>query len=144
MRYLAVDYGAARTGLALCDAEETIAFPLEVLAGPKGLVERIADVVRREEIEAVVVGMPLNMDGSEGGQADKVKAFAACLGGHLSVPVYFQDERLSSFGAAEKLGQTGLSRAKRKKRLDALAAAEILQAFLDGKKRGPAPPEGAV
>jgi putative Holliday junction resolvase len=131
MRYLAIDYGSARTGLAVCDADERIASPLAVLAGSKDLIGRIAGIVAEEEIGGLVVGLPLNMDGSEGPQARKTRAFVEDLRRHIGVPVHFQDERLSSFGAAEKLGEMGLSQGKQRARLDALAAADILQAFLD-------------
>jgi len=135
MRYLAIDYGAKRTGLAICDAGETIASPYSVLHGQKSLVQRIDRVVVSENIEAIVLGLPLNMDDSEGPQARKVRAFAKELQSHIPVPVYFQDERLSSFGAEQKLEEIGLSKGKKLERLDALAAAEILQAFLEQKAR---------
>ena len=133
MRYLAIDYGTKRTGLAVCDAGETIASPLAVVQGHKDLIERIKRIVASEDIGAVVLGLPLNMDGSEGPQAKLVLAFAKELGRHISIPIHLQDERLSSFEAEEKLLDIGLSRGKRRERLDALAAADILQTFLDQK-----------
>ncbi len=81
-----------------------------------------------------MLGLPLNMDDSTGPQAELVFKFAEQLKAHLDIPIHFQDERLSSFSAEEKLRQTGFTRKKKKKRLDAIAAAEILQAFLDSKK----------
>ena len=136
MRYLAVDYGAKRTGLAVCDAGERVVSPLAVIQGQKDLIEKIRQVVAAENIEAVVLGLPLNMDGSEGRQAQRVRTFAGQLQRQIGIPVHFQDERLSSFGAEEKLQEIGLSRGKRQERLDALAAAEILQTFLEGQKSG--------
>ena len=133
---MAVDYGAARTGLAVCDADETIASPLDVLRGPKDLLEKVVRRIETEGIEAIVIGLPLNMDGSEGPQAKQVRTFAGQLKTRVHLPIYFQDERLSSFGAEKKLQTTGLTKAKRRDRLDAVAAAEILQAFLDNKKPG--------
>ena len=135
MRYLAIDLGAKRTGLAVCDAGETIASPYAVLQGRKDLIQRIGRVVASENIEAIVLGLPLNMDDTEGPQAKKVRAFARELQAHVPVPVYFQDERLSSFGAEEKWEEIGLRKGKKLERLDALAAAEILQAFLERKAR---------
>jgi len=135
MRYLAIDYGTKRTGLAVCDAEETITSPYSVLQGQKDLVGRIARIVASENIAAVVLGLPLNMDGSEGPQAKRVRTFARQLESEIHIPIHLQDERLSSFGAEEKLGEIGLSKGKQKERLDALAAAEILQAFLERKAR---------
>jgi putative Holliday junction resolvase len=145
MRYLAIDYGTKRTGLAVCDLDETIASPLAIIEGQKELIKKIADIVEAENIGAIVLGLPLNMDDSEGAQARLVLRFAEQLKGYLDIPVHFQDERLSSFGAEEKMAFaefTGSSRRrtdrrqeskKRKKHLDAVAAAEILQAFLERK-----------
>jgi putative Holliday junction resolvase len=133
MRYLAIDYGAKRTGLAVCDAAQTIASPYGVLHGQKGLAKRIGQVIASENIGAIVLGLPLNMDDSEGPQAQRVRRFAKELQAQVHVPIHFQDERLSSFGAELKLEETGLSKGKKRERLDALAAAEILQAFLDRK-----------
>ncbi len=118
----------------MCDAGERVVSPLGVLHGHKSLIERIRQVVTEENIEAVVVGLPLNMDGSEGPQAKQVLAFAEQLKRHIGIPIHLQDERLSSFGAEQKLQEIGLSRAKKQERLDALAAAEILQSFLERQK----------
>ena len=136
MRYLAIDHGTKRTGLAICDAAETISSPLAVLHGQNGLLKKIADVVEAENIEAVVVGLPLNMTGSESSQTKLVRKFAEQLKNRLSVPVHFQDERLSSFSAGEKLAPAEFTRGKMKKRIDAVAAAEILEAFIEQKKAG--------
>jgi putative Holliday junction resolvase len=136
MRYLAVDYGAKRTGLAICDAEETMAFPFGILHGQKDLIDRIEQIVDAERIDAIVLGLPLNMDGSNGPQSQQVLAFSERLKQHIRVPIHLQDERLSSFEAEQKLQTTGLSKAKQRARLDALAAAEILQAFMEERKAG--------
>jgi putative Holliday junction resolvase len=133
MRYLAIDYGTKRTGLAVCDSAETIASPLMVIQGQKQLLKKISEVVEKEDIEAVVLGLPLNMDGSEGAQSKLVLKFGKQLQNGLKIPVLLQDERLSSFSAEEKLTPANYTRGKRKKRLDAVAAAEILQAFLENK-----------
>ena len=134
MRYLAIDYGDKHVGLAICDAAETIASPLTVLHAPADPLERIEQIVREEKVEAVVVGLPLNMDDTEGPQARLVQKFAERLQEHLDIPVHFQDERLSSFSAEEKLAPAEFSRDKKRKRLDAIAAAVILEAFLEAKK----------
>ena len=134
MRYLAIDYGTKRTGLAICDLAETIVSPLAVLEGQKELLKKIADVVKANGVEAVVLGLPLNMDNSEGPQAKLVLKFADQLKEHLDIPIHFQDERLSSFGAEDKLAPADFTRGEKRKRLDAVAAAEILEAFLERKK----------
>jgi len=134
MRYLAIDYGIKHTGLAICDASETIASPLTVIHGQKDLLKQIADTVKAENVEAIVIGLPLNMDDSQGPQVKLVFKFADQLKAHLDVPIHFQDERLSTFSAEEKLAAADFTRAKKKKRLDAIAAAEILEAFLEQKR----------
>ena len=133
MRYLAIDHGTKRTGLAICDAAETIASPLAVFHGQKGLLKKIAEIVEAEKVEAIVLGLPLNMTGSDSSQTKLVRKFAEQLKNHISVPVHLQDERLSSFGAEEKLAPADFTRGKIKKRIDAVAAAEILEAFLERK-----------
>jgi len=133
MRYLAVDHGEKRTGLAICDKAETIASPLKVITGQGGLIKQIVKVVAEEQIEAVVLGLPLNMDSTEGPRAKSVRVFGDELEKVAQVPVIYYDERLSSFDAEKKLAGLDLTRKKKKKHLDALAAASILEAFLDNK-----------
>lgn len=134
MRYLAIDYGNKRTGLAICDPDETIASPLGVLEGRKDLARRVAQIARREQADAFVVGLPLNMDGTEGHQAKLVRQFASELCKCSDISVCFQDERLSSFGAEEKLDAAGYSRKRKAGRIDAVAAAEILSAFMEARR----------
>jgi len=134
MRYLAIDYGTKRTGLAICDSAEIIASPFAVIEGQKELIKKIADIVEAENIEAIVLGLPLNMDDSEGAQAKLVLKFAEQLKQHINKSIHLQDERLSSFGAEDKLAQADFPKGKkRKKRIDAVAASEILKAFLEQK-----------
>ena len=132
MRYLAIDYGLKRTGLALCDAGENISSPMTVLHGQKDLVKKILQIISQEKIEAVVIGLPLNMDGSEGPQSKRVREFGELLIKNIDIDVFYHDERLSSFEAQMKLaGQ--MTRKRKKERVDAIAAAEILQSFLQDK-----------
>jgi putative Holliday junction resolvase len=133
MRYLAIDYGTKRTGLAICDPTETIVSPLAVIQTQKELLEKIKNIIETENVEAIVLGLPLNMDDSQGPQAELVNKFAEQLKSSLNIPVHLQDERLSSFGAEEKLASAEFTRAQKKERLDAVAAAEILQIFLEQK-----------
>lgn len=136
MRYLSIDYGIKRSGLAICDSSETIVSPFGVIRDRKKLFEKIVSLVKTENVDAVVLGLPLNMDDSEGPQARLVQRFAERLKKHISVPVYLQDERLSSFAAEKKLSGVELSKTKRREHIDAIAAAEILEAFLERKKQG--------
>ena len=136
MRYLAIDYGAKRTGLAVADDAHAIAGPLEVIDSPSLLIGRIIEVIKSQQIEALVIGLPLNMDGSEGAQSKTVRQFASEIEKQIDIPIHFHDERLSSFDAEQKLAALGLTRKKKKKHLDAVAAAAILQSFLDEKQGG--------
>jgi putative Holliday junction resolvase len=135
MRYLAIDYGTKRTGLAICDQSETIASPLAVIqADGNKLLNKIVEVIKTENIEAVVIGVPFNMDNSQGPQAKLALKFAEQLKKLIQLPIYFQDERLSSFEAEEKIAPANFTRKKKKQRLDAIAAAQILESFLEQKR----------
>ena len=135
MRYLAIDYGTKHTGVAICDPSETIVSPLAVIESQKDLLDRVTQLVEAENVGAVVLGLPLNMDDSVGPQAKLVFQFAEQLKGRLSIPIHFQDERLTSFAAEQKSAHLKSAPKKRQKRLDAIAAAQILEAFLENKAR---------
>lgn len=136
MRYLAIDHGQKRTGLAVSDASETLVSPHSVIETQSSveLLRRILPVIADEQIEAIVVGLPYNMDGSEGPRAKQVRRFADQLAEKVEIPILFYDERLSSFEAEGLMTEMELTRKKKKKRLDAIAAAAILRAFLDSKE----------
>lgn len=135
MRYLAIDPGGKRTGLAVSDVGESMAFPYAVLleSGAE-LIGKIAAVARDEKIGAIVVGLPLNMDGTESAGVKASRQLAAKLEKAAAVPVFLFDERLSSADADWKLSAMELTKDKKKQRQDALAAASFLQAFLDQRK----------
>ena len=134
MRYLAIDYGTKRTGLAICDPTETIVSPLVIIRSRRELLKKISEIINNENVGAIVLGLPLNMDDSQGSQTKLVIRFAEQLKEHLEIPIYFQDERLSTFGAEEKMASAKFIRGKKRRPLDAVAAAEILQSFLEQKK----------
>jgi putative Holliday junction resolvase len=140
MRTLAIDFGARRVGLALSDEGGRFATPHDVLeiATPQQALDRIASLIDAEGIARLVVGLPLNMDGTIGAQARSTVLWANQLAAQSNRPVLFVDERLSSFDAeqqivARKRGGERITRKRKKAQLDALAAASFLQAFLDGK-----------
>jgi putative holliday junction resolvase len=140
MRTLGIDYGKRRIGLALSDAGGKLATPHEVLqiTSDSQAITEIAKVIDAEGVERVVVGLPLNMDGTRGGAAKEVSEFGRLLAVRGGVKVIFVDERLSTFQAEQDLldarreGQK-LTRKSKKLRLDAVVAANFLQDFLDGK-----------
>ena len=135
MRFLCIDLGDKRSGLAVCDSGETIASPLGVIEGCNDLHNQIIKIVQQQQAQALVFGLPLNMDGSEGDRAIVVRKFAAELAERIKVPIFFQDERLSSYSATEKLSHTGLTHKKKKNRMDAIAAAEILKEFIAARRK---------
>lgn len=141
MRYLAIDLGDRRTGLALGDDETRIASPVALIDTPisardgEELLARILDAVLRhlgppDSPGEIVLGLPLNMDGSEGPRATAARDFARRIHARTGRTVHLHDERLSSADADWSLARTGLTRAQKKQRRDALAAAAILRDFL--------------
>jgi putative holliday junction resolvase len=131
MRYLALDLGDRRIGVAISDTLGIVARPLEIFprTSRERDAEHISALVRDLKIDGLVVGLPLNMDGSEGQQAEWVRDYTAALSAKLEVPVDFWDERLSTDQATEILRAQG--RAPDKAHLDDVAAAVILQSYLD-------------
>jgi putative Holliday junction resolvase len=139
MRILAIDFGAKRIGLALGDDEARIASPLEVLdvSNPQDAIEQVIAVIASEQVDSIVVGLPLNMDGSIGGSARRVIEWAREIEALSGLKPIFVDERLSTFDAEQKLvdrkrAGEHLTRGMKKRRLDALAATALLQDYLDG------------
>lgn len=130
-RTLGLDIGDSRIGVALSD-------PLGILASPLTIINRddeqvaiaeIVDIICQNEVGRVIAGLPLNMDGSQGVQAEKTISFVAALRCHIEVPVEFRDERLSTVSARELVREA--RKTNRKTRYDAAAAALILQGYLD-------------
>jgi len=143
MRTLGIDYGERRTGLALSDAGGKLATPYDVLqaASLSQSISQIIQIVEAEGVERIVVGLPLNMDGSSGPAVTKAVEFGRLLASRSGRNVVFVDERLSSFQAEQQIsarrrGGEKITRKSKKQRLDAVAAAAFLQEFLDGKLEG--------
>lgn len=135
-RYLGVDSGSKRVGLAVSDPEGILASPLEVVARDEA-VGRVAELVVELGIGGLVVGLPTGLSGGEGRSAEDARALGAELATETALPVVFVDERFTSRLAEEALLKTGMRRRRRRERVDKAAAALILQDFLDGlAKRG--------
>lgn len=142
-RLLALDYGTRRIGVAVSDPTETIATPLPTLvrrAGKRPPWADILRIVREYEVDELVVGLPLDLAGEEGAWAAEVREFGAKLAQRTGLPVHWMDERLSSVRAEQVIRESGLPRRKRhqKQRVDAVAAALILQDFLATRPSGAA------
>jgi putative holliday junction resolvase len=134
MRILALDHGTKRIGVAVSDETKTIAQPLEyILAEPfADFLARLKKLLVEKEIDLVLIGLPRNMDGSYGPAAQKVEAFVAVLKMAITVPIKTWDERLTSAQANRVLIQAKVRRDKRKEKVDKMAAAILLQSYLDG------------
>lgn len=133
MRILAVDYGERRLGFAVSDPDGTISMPLRVVEvrSVKNALEETRQICEETEAEKVVVGLPLNMDGTSGEMAQRVEAFVAGLTELVDIPVETWDERLSTVAAERVLLEGDMSRKKRKGLRDQLAAQIFLQGYLD-------------
>src|SRR5579864_3610872 len=140
MRTLAIDLGSRRVGVALSDEGGKLATPYVVLSvkSAAAALEPTVRLIASEGVRRVVVGLPLNMDESFGRAAEQAVEWGRRLRELAGVPVLFVDERLSSFEADQRLtdrkrGGEKITRARRKQKLDALAASSFLQEFLDGR-----------
>ena len=137
MRVLGIDLGSKRIGIAASDRSGTIASPLTVLqrCGSQGGDHRnIAKIVVEEEAVAIVVGLPLNMDGSEGKAAQSARAEVERMATVVGVPVYVHDERLTTVAADRVMLEQNMNAQARRKVVDKWAAAVILQAWLDSRE----------
>ncbi|MDE6211750.1 MAG: Holliday junction resolvase RuvX [Clostridia bacterium] len=132
MKYLAIDLGDARTGIAVSESG-IIATGLETYkrAGLQRDLQYIADLVKQYKIDVVVFGLPLNMDGTAGERVEKTKTFAEQLQPLIDAKIDYEDERLTTVVAEEMLIEGGMRRDKRKQVIDKIAATIILQAYLD-------------
>jgi putative Holliday junction resolvase len=136
-RLLGVDLGEKTIGLALSDVGRSIATPLETIRRTKFTpdAERIRALALRFEVGGIVIGLPLNMDGSEGPRAQATRSFVRNLKPLLDLPVVFWDERLSTAAVTRTLLDADASRARRSEVVDKMAAAYILQGALDRLRR---------
>jgi len=132
-RILGIDPGEKRIGLALSDPLGITAqgLPTLQIKSPADAAEKISVIAREREVIKIIIGLPLNMDGSEGDQAERAYHLGALLEELLDLPVIFRDERLTSRQAELVLLEADMRRSKRKEHLDRLAAQIILQSYLD-------------
>ena len=132
-RVLGLDLGTRTIGLALSDVGHTIATPFDTITRSKlaGDLARLKTVIETEDVGALVLGLPVNMDGSEGPRCQATRQFAADLLRAMDIPLTFWDERLSTRAAESALLEADVSRKRRAEIIDKVAAAIILQGFLD-------------
>ena len=135
-KYLAVDYGDKRTGLADCDISGLVASGIGTVSegGMRSTAVRVAKEAGERSCKKIIVGLPKNMDGSEGPRADVIKAFVAILAELTDIPIELYDERMTTMVAYRFLGETGTYGKKRKSCVDTLSAQIILQNYLDRER----------
>ncbi len=133
MKLMAVDYGDARTGVAMSDVRALLASPYDVIKEtylPK-LVDKLAAIIKKEKPGKVVIGLPRNMDGTYGYRCDECKALGEALGKKCNIEIVYQDERLTTVMAHNVLSDNNVRGKKRKETVDAVSAVMILQSYLD-------------
>jgi len=143
VRVLGIDYGQRRIGLALSDATGLLASPWKTVvndgnvgaAAQRIAIEVNALIAESDGLDAIVVGLPRRLSGEPNDQTGQVKKFAEAVASRVAVPIALQDERLTSHAADEILAERERDWRKRKQQLDAMAAALILQDYLDGRRR---------
>ncbi|MBQ7035621.1 MAG: Holliday junction resolvase RuvX [Clostridia bacterium] len=138
MRILGIDYGEARTGLAVCDQNEMVATVIGTVhqRDKECLADHIATVCETENIEKIVLGLPKNMDGTEGFRAEHTRIFAQKLQDRMpNLPIEFYDERLSTMAASRFMMEANTKGKKKKASIDALSAQIILQDYIDRNRK---------
>ena len=137
-KYLGVDYGDKRTGLAECDVSGLLASGIGTISegGMKNTAERVAREAESRGCKKIIVGLPKNMDGSEGFRAEAVRAFGEILASLTEIPVEYYDERMSTMEAYRFLDGAGTFGKKRKAVIDTLSAEIILQNYIDRERAG--------
>lgn len=133
MRRLGIDHGIKRVGLALCDEEGWIAHPRDTWkrGDQDALLERLAAFVEAEQVGEIVVGLPLHLDGREGASARRARRFSERLGERTGLPIVLWDERMTSAAAERSLRDAGVKAKDQKGLVDKVAAALLLQSYLD-------------
>ncbi len=135
-KYLGVDYGDKRTGLAECDISGLIAGGIGTISegGMRKTAIKVAEEAEKRACKKIIIGLPKNMDGSEGPRADVIKAFGALLAELTEIPIDYYDERMTTMVAYRFLGETGTYGKKRKDTVDTLSAQIILQNYIDRER----------
>jgi putative Holliday junction resolvase len=134
-RILGIDYGSKRIGLAISDETGQIAFPLSVLENisQRRVAEEITKIIAERKVDSIVLGLPINLDGTRGIAAENIERFAEVLKKQVSIPVAFWDERLSTKIAERAMIEGGMRRERRRQCIDRATAQIILQSYLDAQ-----------
>lgn len=133
---MGIDHGERRVGVALSDEDSRIAQPHDTLArrDPDALIAAVAELARDHEVAEIVVGLPLTLEGREGASARRARRFAERLGAATGLPIVLWDERLTTVAAQRTLGEAGVRARDQRAMIDRVAAALMLQSYLDAKR----------
>ena len=133
IRIIGLDLGAKRIGVSICDENQSIATPYKTLIkkDTKNLINEIKEIVDENDVKAIIIGNPINMDGSQGKSSQSVKDIAKNISKSINLPICLWDERLSTVGAFNLSSQLDINVSKREKDIDKNAAAFILQGAID-------------
>ncbi|MFK7820935.1 MAG: Holliday junction resolvase RuvX [Planctomycetaceae bacterium] len=135
-----LDYGSKRVGVAVCDSGQSIGTPLKVLQQDHSIIRHLKGIAEEYAATGLVVGLPVHMSGDEGEKAKLARQFGTEVATALGLPIVYHDERFTSKQADSAMAAAGLSRDKRKARIDMVAAQLMLQAFLDSDRTETPPP----
>lgn len=137
MKILAVDYGDARTGIAVCDRSEFLASPIGTIKeyNAEKLAVKVAEIAKENGVGEIIVGLPINMNGTYGPRAEKCKEFGDLLGTKVDCPVIMWDERSTTVTAHNILNETNVRGKARKAVVDTVAATIILESYLEYRKK---------
>ncbi len=143
MIIMSIDLGLARTGLAICDKSETLAYPLKVISEKSrdALAKKISEQASESHVELIVIGFPKNMDGSIGNSAKGALNFEKILKNYTNTKTIFWDERQTTISAAMNLNEINVRGEKRKKIIDAVSAVIILESYLSYRKNSKLNPD---
>jgi putative Holliday junction resolvase len=133
---MGIDHGEKRVGVALSDEDSLIAQPHDTLArrDPSALLTAVAALARDHDVGEIVVGLPLGLDGREGASARRARRFSERLGELTGLPIVLWDERMTTVAAQRALGEAGVRAREQKTMIDRVAAALMLQSYLDAKR----------
>jgi putative Holliday junction resolvase len=137
MKMLCIDYGRARIGLAACDVGELVASPFATITnkGWQKVSSQVDEIIKTNDIQSIIIGLPLNSDGSDSDMVTEVKSFAKYLARVITIPIDFHDERLTSVEAEEQIRASGVTNPARIKELvDKVAASMILSDYIKHKR----------
>ena len=132
-RLIGLDLGSKRIGVSICDEKQLIATPLKTISknSQEDLIKKLKEIINKNNIKGIIIGNPLNMDGSSGRSAQSVKDTSQKIEENINIPICLWDERLSTVGAFNLSSQLDINVSKREKKIDENAAAFILQGAID-------------